>query len=947
MLALAGEAGIGKTRLARWVVDAARDQRWNVVEGQTHLGLPEPLGVVRDAVRGARRGGLSPAGDDPVAAALPEQLLPELGKGPRDLGGDSGAMFESIIRYFGALSDGAGLLVVLEDLHWADPSSLMLCALLARTVPAGVALVVTFRPDDDSGTGLERLRRELSRTRVREIHVGPLEPEESAEMLTELLGRRPSPDVEAELIRLSGGNPFALEELARAVVDSGWIDPATGVRQTESSLTVPWTLAESIRARSSRLAPAEVDVIRWAAVIGEQFDVRLLSAAAGLDETAVLSALAAGMAAGLVVEDASDPTGNRFAFRHALVHEALMQERLLAERARRHSAVVEAAERLAGEGMDISPVEFARHAFAAGDRRRVVRYGRAAAHAAYEVGAVEEAVEHLEVALARWDPDDGEPMRVDLLLECGRLRARLSRGDERAVELLERARDAALDLGNEATAAFALALLADARFECGQREQALADWQVALAELRTHGPADAVPQALAGQSRGLGLQGEFEAGALVADEGLALLPVATTAEQARVRVSLLTTRGMCDGAQFRMEEARPRLLEAARLAVEYRDDLGAARAHHILGANPLQITPRESRSHFARAGELVRRHGLRGLEAWYTVLEAWATIGAGEWDEAARLLDATETLIDEGERAAWTRLSVQGTRAARLFGLGDLDGAARLWDVAAELAEAIGSPMHRADAEVGIAAIAFVTGDLSRARAGIRTPVDDLLRGSRSLRALELDRWLVVAEVLAATAEFDELEEVATIIRREPGDPWAAYVETLAALDDVAPDDAAARIEATLDAVDARGHVVEAARMCVATSIVLAGRPAGRTAGARLARRAHERFRALGAALWCRLLEQALRELGEPVPRRSGGAGGLTAREIEVLEALASGLTNRGIAERLVISENTAIRHVANIYGKLGAKNRAAAVRIAAERGLISGEDRAELGGPA
>ena len=135
--------------------------------------------------------------------------------------------------------------------------------------------------------------------------------------------------------------------------------------------------------------------------------------------------------------------------------------------------------------------------------------------------------------------------------------------------------------------------------------------------------------------------------------------------------------------------------------------------------------------------------------------------------------------------------------------------------------------------------------------------------------------------------------------------------------------------------------------MCVATSIVLAGRPAGRTAGARLARRAHERFSALGAAAWCRRLEEALRELGEPAPRRSGGAGGLTAREIEVLEALASGLTNRGIAERLVISENTAIRHVANIYGKLGAKNRAAAVRIAAERGLISGEDRAELGGPA
>ena len=79
-----------------------------------------------------------------------------------------------------------------------------------------------------------------------------------------------------------------------------------------------------------------------------------------------------------------------------------------------------------------------------------------------------------------------------------------------------------------------------------------------------------------------------------------------------------------------------------------------------------------------------------------------------------------------------------------------------------------------------------------------------------------------------------------------------------------------------------------------------------------------------------------MRELGAPLTRRGGGAGGLTRREIEVLEALAERLTNRGIAERLVISESTAIRHVANIYGKLGANNRAAAVRIAGERGLIA-----------
>jgi class 3 adenylate cyclase/DNA-binding CsgD family transcriptional regulator/tetratricopeptide (TPR) repeat protein len=937
VMALVGEAGIGKTRLAQWTADLARERGRVVVAGGTHLGLPEPLGVFCDAVRRARRAGVEPSGDDPLAVGFPERLLPELGARAGDPA-EQGATFEAAVRYVRAIAADGGLLLVLEDLHWADPSSLALAGLLARALEGEpVALVVTFRPDDDAGAAaLEGFRHELRRMRAGELALGPLAPDEAAAMLEELLGRRPDEEVATELIRLSGGNPFALEELARAVVDSGWIDLETGARRSEVAVAVPWTLAESIRARSSRLAEPERELIRWAAVIGERFDVRLLAAAAEVDQDAALAGLAGCVAAGLVVEDAADASGNRFAFRHALVHEALVQERLVAERARRHAAVLAAAERLADEGVEISSAELARHAVGAGDRRRTVVHSAAAATRAYEIGAVEEAVAHLERALELWSVEDGEDLRADLLLECGRLRARLSRGDERAVSLLEAAREAHVNLGHAGDAARALALLADARFEVGERDQGLRDWGQALDELRVSGPAEAIPVALAGLARGRGLAIQLPEGLAAADEGLALLPGAADAEQARTRVSLLTTKGMIHLLEFDLDTARPLLLEAARLAVEHQDDVGAARAHHILGTNLIAIPPAEAMSHFARAAELVRRHGLAGLEAWYLTLQGWAATNAGDWAAAQRLTDEAAAMLPEDERAAWTRATIAGVRLKRLTGLGELDRCEPAVEDLARLVAGIESPGHIAEAQAQAAGIAFLRREPERASGIVRPLVEDAFSTGRGADLLELPDWLVVTEVLAATGALADARRVAALVREMYDSPWADHAEAVAAVDELEPSEVAGRIEAAASAIEAGGHRLEPARMRVAASIVLAGRPEGAHAAAELARAAHASFAELGSTAWCRRLEDNLRSLGEPLPRRrGGGAGGLTRRELEVLELLAEGLTNRAIAERLVISEATAIRHVANIYAKLGVNRRAAAVRVATERGLI------------
>ncbi len=622
-LVLVGEGGIGKTRLSRWTAERAARRRMGALEGTTVLGVAEPLAVMRDLVRSARRAGAEPTLRDPLAAEFPARLLPELGGGAED--GSLGATFEAAARYLDALAGPRGALVVLEDLHWADATSLSLVPFLARTLDRQrIALLLTFRPEDHTGTpALEGLRAELRRSRLaEEVRLGPLDERDAAAMLAEILGGAPAPDVTAELLRLAGGNPFAVEELARAAVESGWLDRTSGRRQGTSAVALPWTLAESIRARAAALPPEERELLAWAGAIGRRFDAHLLARSSARDIDAVLDGLDALTSAGLVAEIPDDPSGGAFAFRHALVHEALAREGLAARRRERHEAILLAAEAMADEGAaPLSPAELARHAMAAGDRERTLAHSREAVAEAQELGAVDEAVQHLERALTLWTPEDGPALRAELLFACGRLRTRLARGDERAVELLASAREAYEALGDQPGALWALAVLADARLEAGDRLAAMADWEAAIPRLRGSGQREALRTALVGYARGLALEERLPAARVAADEALALVPAAATVAEAYERVNLLITRGMVANGEFQPAVARPLLEEAIALALAHHDDIGAARAHHLIAMSSLPFRPvPELLGHARTARELVDRHGLSNLAAWYVVI---------------------------------------------------------------------------------------------------------------------------------------------------------------------------------------------------------------------------------------------------------------------------------------------------------------------------------------
>ena len=628
-LALVGEAGIGKTRLARWAAERADERRMAVVEGAAG---PRAR---RAARRHARPGALRPPHREPSRRcairwrpAFPAQLLPELGGDAGD-GGNLGATFEAAARYVAALADRRGALVVLEDLHWADATSLSLVPFLARTARApGLALLLTYRHGEhDTTPALEGLRAELRRSRLAdEMVLEPLGAADAAAMLTEVLGRPPSarrdPGAAApggrQPVRAGGARPGRRRvRLARSrdrappgngrrrrAVDARGVDPR------------PRRRAARAAARAHRLGRAARKPASTPASSPARPTAHSTRSSPGWPSSS---------RAGFLVEAGDDDLGMAFAFRHMLVHEALSREGLAARRRRLHARILDAAEELAADegagtlaGRARPPRDGRRRPaahdgpFPRGGGRGPGARGGGGGGAAPRAGA-------LAVDARTTGPSCGP----SCCSPAGGCAPASARGDERAVELLELARDAYRGARRRepGRARGALAVLADARFEVGRR-----GWRRSPSgrrrspDLRATGDREALRTALVGYARDAGAASSSTAAPRAPPtRGSSWSRARRPAAEARERVNLLMTRGMiagsgdCDPAPRRGRS----LEEAVALALAHHDDVSAARAHHILArpaACPAEPGRRAARPRSRRAPpSSSRRHGLHSL----------------------------------------------------------------------------------------------------------------------------------------------------------------------------------------------------------------------------------------------------------------------------------------------------------------------------------------------
>lgn len=473
---LAGEAGIGKTRLLSElsrrlhsegaVILAGRCTQETLVpfqpflEALRHYVLHAPLEHLRAAAaeHGAELQRLLPELRRRLPGLpAPQVVAPEV---------ERYRLFEAVAGLLSEIAASAPLLVVLDDLHWADRPTLLLLRHLARVpAPARVPILGAYRlgkaarsgPLADALVDLEQLTAELRLT--------GLSRGETAELVRARTGQVPSAALARALHERTEGNPLFILQIVRRL-DAAGVDLGHAGPPELRSLGLPEDLKRTIAQRWAMVGGETAELLRDAAVIGRDFDAVVLERVSSLDDERFMTALEDALQTGVIVPQSTNPgrrattAGYGYRFSHPLVREALYEDISAPRRARIHRRVGEALEQLDAGAAGGEPEQvraqrvamLAQHFAQAAEREdaeRAVRYARLAAEHASEMLAYEDAAEHYARALElleRFDPA-ADRARLDLLLSLAESRVRA--GDRPlAREPLRKAADLAIELSD-------------------------------------------------------------------------------------------------------------------------------------------------------------------------------------------------------------------------------------------------------------------------------------------------------------------------------------------------------------------------------------------------------------------------------------------------------------------------------------------------------------------
>ncbi len=906
---LAGEAGIGKTRLATELARRAREGGFDVLVGRSIdlVGTELPYQPFVEALRplGAARQGEG------------QQARSQL------------QVFEDTLALLGQVAADTPVLLVLEDLHWADTSTLDLFVFLAHSIDdRPVLLLATCRADEP--TSAERMRRLTDGVRRSGsgvvLELCPLENDELASLL-EAQADSPLPaELTAAIVTRSEGNPFFAEELLAAAGTTG---------------ELPHRLRDLLLQRVDGLDTRTQSLLRIASAAGRDVSYPLLCAVAALPEREVRGALRLAVEHGVLV---AEPGTSSFRFRHALLAEAIYATILPGEREELHARL---AEELARNGA-AAPAELAPHWAAAGRSPEALSASVDAARQAEAVFGLAEAHAHLERALALWHavPDPAELAGLDLA-ELYAWTAELAGhvgAASRAVELAQRAIEL-VGAEDPHRAALLHVLLAEYLSETGRYDDTLAALERAVELVPAEPPSPERAYALGSLAGGLMMAWRYAESLPISEQALALARELGAGE---AEVRALTVLGGDLAYLGRGEEGLAYFRQALQLAEKIDDLMGLERAYSNL-SDALTMLGRFRES--ARLGEVgldaMRHYGISSSLLVSNQIET--LLALGDWDEAERLSAAAlrgstsshpyllllfraDLEIGRGEfDAARTHLAAASAtmREERLLGrddvcLADLALWERRWteaDDAVRRGLAKARSRHAAQLRVWFCAKGL------RAQAELAA----LARARRDSDALH--RWLDRARELIGIAR-GAAAEAAAITPNARG--WGALAEAEYARTG-GEADAAAWAEAveTWDELE-RPPLAAYCRWRLAEALVSAGAP--RTEASVPLQEAHAVAARIGAMPLARelelLAERARLHLAPPDAKAADGqdlanALGLTRREAEVLALIARGYTNREIAAALVISVKTASVHVSHILRKLGAPNRLEAAAIA------------------
>ena len=946
---LGGDAGAGKSRLVSELSERARFQGWRVLVGHCldfgdssppYLPFSEALG--RLAADSPDEADSLLAASPAIARLLPAQrMLTESDHAIEPTGRT--ALYDALHGALSQLSAMTPLLLIIEDVHWADQSTRdLLRFLFARQFTSPTAILATYRSDDlHRSHPLRAALAEWTRLPVSRLQLAPLTDAESRQLIRALHGRPiPEPELQRILARAEG-NPFFIEELVAAATVGG---------------ALPTDLADLLLVRLEQIGDDGRLVVRAASVAGRSVSHELLARGAELDNASLDAAVRVAVEANILVPLGDDGYG----FRHALLAEAVYQDLLPGERVRLHAAYAAA---LASHQVEGSAAELSRHARASHDLVTATHASIEAGDEAMMVGGPEDSLHHYELALELLgDPhvaagvaaDPDAPNRVTLVVRAS-LAAAAAGHPYRAIALSQ---DELAGLPADAPklarvrlihAIVSTALILDTNLDL------LAMTTEAMQLMADEPPSSMRAHVFNIHARANADRSRDDEAIRWATEALAMaqsLHLADVATDATLLLARLDERaGNPDAAKAAMTKAIAEAAAAGERMAELRGLYNLASLDYGQGrlAQALSLF----RQAAAKARDSGRPWAQYGLEA--TVIGAIVAYVAGDWDlveemidsagqnppeQAQSMLDAVAIEIAAGRgeisgldavprlRTWWSRDGLiaitSGGAAIELYGyLGDIDTATATYR---EVITSVGRVWQNMAFGARVRLSGLLLGQLANA--------------ASKATATEREQLVRQGDQLASSA----LEVAAAVRHNGPeGRAWASRVAAenarlhwLGGGAESTPE--AGLIEAWQESVDAFatfGHVYETARSRVRLAAVL--HAAGKVAEAKVEL---EAAREVAERLGAQPLLRELRGLtgydpasGRPVVKRESQA--LTPREQEVLALVATGRSNRDIGQQLFISAKTVSVHISNVLAKLEATSRTEAVAVARRRGLL------------
>ena len=969
VVVIAGEAGVGKTRLVSEFISDSRRAGVRVLMGHcvpvANGGLP--YAPLMEALRHLDRELDTQAVQDLIASAPSEfaRWLPRIYR--RDRAGSEGVtsgdvaqsrLFEFLLDLLGRLRQDKPVLLVVEDLHWADRSTLDLLAFFAQNVQQEAVVVVTYRDDELYRTHpLQSWLAELRRSvKVSILPLRRLDRDETAEQLAEILGWAPDTSLADGIFARSEGNAFFTEELA-------------SVMAVGESRSLPAGLRDILLARVHALSEPARSILGVAAAAGRRVAHELLSCVAGIPEPQLIAALRETVDHQILLPN---PEDDSYIFRHALIQEATYSDLLPGERRRLHDALAEALAdhpELAADDQAAAYAELAHHWYAARNLPAALTAAVQAGQAAELAYGFAEALRQFERASELWDQVPHAEKLVDLdhaeVLEHAAEAAKLVGEYDRAVALIRQAIEL-VDSALEPTRAGLLHQnLGWYLLNRGDEAAASDAYQQALHLIPAEPPSAERASVLVAAGRLSMFWAHYEEARAASEEAIALARAAgARTEQGHA----LKTLGLVAAYEGDFDLGIRYVREALSIAEEIQDTNALAGGYVDL-SYLLSVAGRlEEAAQVALEGcEVTSRLGLeRQYRPMLETNAAGVLFELGRWEEAKRLVAAAAQRGPSGRNEMDVLMQSINLAIAQ----GDFACAQQQLDRAATLCRNVLTPLYHRPFLESRAELAIWQGRLEDAVAAVA-------EGLRLSAQSDEQRFTGRLFMLGLRAQADRAELAR--VRQANADAAAAQEAGCALLEEavrlaanplsptasVLPDGSA--IAATCEAEKSRlegrsdpelwaaaiahwdklGRPYPAAyarwRQAEAYLTLKHTRP---EAGPVL-RHAYEVATRLGAHPLRheleRLAQRARVDLEVPPadpeqpPQEPSVADelGLTPREVEVLQHLAAGRSNRQIAQVLFISRSTASVHVSHILRKLAVESRVEAAGLAYRLGLV------------